>query len=71
MIDAPLDATTRVFAGNPAIHVLLDDDWLRLHAMDESGAVTHRYAGGLAWERLGDDGTTTGSASRSATGSAS
>jgi hypothetical protein len=32
------------------VRELLDHGWLHLWAIDETGAVSHRYAGGLTWE---------------------
>ncbi len=53
VIEAPLDAMTAVIAKHAGVRALLDNGWLRLWAMDDAGRVSHRYAGGLAWEPAG------------------
>jgi hypothetical protein len=32
------------------VRALVDNGWLHLFAIDDAGAVAHRYATGLAWE---------------------
>ncbi len=49
VIEAPLDAMNAVIAKHEVVRQLVDNGWLYLFAMDESGKVTHRYAGGLHW----------------------
>jgi hypothetical protein len=31
---------------------LVDNDWLHLYAINDAGAVSHRYVGDLEWESL-------------------
>jgi uncharacterized protein YbcC (UPF0753/DUF2309 family) len=50
VIEAPIEAMNAVIAKHEGVRDLLDNGWLHLYAMDERGAVAHRYAGGLAWE---------------------
>ncbi len=52
VIEAPLDAIDSVIASHDHVRHLLDNGWVHLLAMDESGRVSHRYAGGLRWEEL-------------------
>jgi hypothetical protein len=40
------------------VRQLVDHRWLHLFAMDDDGVITHRYGGGLAWNRLGSGGDT-------------
>jgi uncharacterized protein YbcC (UPF0753/DUF2309 family) len=49
VIEAPREAMNAVIAKHAAVRELLDNGWLHLWAIDETGAVSHRYAGGLAW----------------------
>ncbi|HEX4934032.1 MAG TPA: putative inorganic carbon transporter subunit DabA, partial [Gemmatimonadaceae bacterium] len=50
IIEAPRDAMNAVLARHEGVRALVDNGWLHLWAMDERGAISHRYAGGLAWE---------------------
>jgi uncharacterized protein YbcC (UPF0753/DUF2309 family) len=50
VIEAPRDAMSAVIRKHDGVRTLLDHGWLTLWAMDDAGAVTHRYAGNLAWE---------------------
>jgi uncharacterized protein YbcC (UPF0753/DUF2309 family) len=52
VIEAPLDAMTDVIAAHPGVRDLLDNGWLNLLAMDDTGSVSHRYAGDLVWEAV-------------------
>jgi uncharacterized protein YbcC (UPF0753/DUF2309 family) len=52
-IAAPPGAMNAVIAKHENVRHLLDNQWLRLYAMDaRSGAVTHRYDGALAWKPI-------------------
>lgn len=53
VIEAPRDAMNDVIARHPGVRDLLDHGWVHLLAMDDSGAVSHRYAGDLRWESIG------------------
>jgi uncharacterized protein YbcC (UPF0753/DUF2309 family) len=50
MIEAPLDAMTAIIAKHEGVRQLLDNGWVHLFALDETGAVSHRYAGNLTWQ---------------------
>jgi uncharacterized protein YbcC (UPF0753/DUF2309 family) len=52
VIAAPIDAMNDVIAKHQMVAHLLDHGWLHLLAMDDDGRVSHRYAGGLAWESI-------------------
>jgi uncharacterized protein YbcC (UPF0753/DUF2309 family) len=52
VIEAPVEAMTRVIEKHPGVRQLLDNRWLYLFALDEDGHVSHRYAGGLRWETV-------------------
>jgi uncharacterized protein YbcC (UPF0753/DUF2309 family) len=51
-LEAPLAAINGVIAGQTAVRDLVDNHWVHLFAIGESGLVTHRYRGRLAWEAL-------------------
>jgi uncharacterized protein YbcC (UPF0753/DUF2309 family) len=53
-IEAPQAAMTDIIARHPGLHELFDNGWLHLFALDDSGRIAARYAGGLAWESFGD-----------------
>jgi uncharacterized protein YbcC (UPF0753/DUF2309 family) len=50
VIEAPIDAMNDVLARHPEVRALVDHGWLALLAMDDTGSVSHRYAGALRWE---------------------
>jgi uncharacterized protein YbcC (UPF0753/DUF2309 family) len=50
LIEAPIAAMNAVLAKHDDVRRLLDHGWLHLFALDERGAVSHRYRGGLRWE---------------------
>jgi len=52
VIEAPIQAMNGVLERHESVRQLLDNGWLHLFAMDDEGRVSHRYAGGLAWEAL-------------------
>ncbi|CAN5244489.1 DUF2309 domain-containing protein [soil metagenome] len=49
---APIDAINNVIAKHASVRDLVDNHWLHLFVLGESGAATHRYRGGLGWEGL-------------------
>ncbi len=51
-IAAPIDAINVVIAKHAFVRDLVDNHWLHVFVIGASGAVTHRYRGSLAWERL-------------------
>ncbi|MFO0761519.1 MAG: putative inorganic carbon transporter subunit DabA [Byssovorax sp.] len=50
LIEAPVEAMSAILEKHAPIRALADNGWLHLFAIDDTGAVSHRYAGGLAWE---------------------
>ena len=50
LIEAPVGAMNAILEKHPSVRALVDNGWLHLFALDDAGAVTHRYARGLAWE---------------------
>ena len=52
LIEAPLEAMNAILEKHAAVRSLVDNGWLYLFAIDEAGAVAHRYAGGLVWETV-------------------
>lgn len=50
VVEAPLHAITDVLARHDGVRRLFDHGWIHLFALDDRGAVAHRYAGGLDWE---------------------
>ncbi len=52
VIEAPREAMSDVLAAHEGVRALFDHGWMRLLSMDESGAITHRYAGDLQWEAV-------------------
>jgi len=55
IIEAPIDAMNTVLTTHPSVRELCDNLWLHLHAMDDTGTITHRYAGDLHWEPISLD----------------
>ena len=52
VIEAPIDAMNAVIAKHESVRTLVDNGWLHLWAMDGTGAMSHRYAGGLQWTEV-------------------
>ena len=50
MIEAPIDAMTDIIKRHEAVRQLVDNGWLYLFALDDTGKVTHQYAGDLNWQ---------------------
>jgi len=51
-IAAPIAAINNVIAKHASVRELVDNQWLHLFVIGDSGAVTHQYQGALAWESL-------------------
>ncbi|MCA9634021.1 MAG: DUF2309 domain-containing protein [Myxococcales bacterium] len=51
-IEAPAEAMNAVIAKHESVRQLLDNGWIHLIALDESGRVSKRYIGGLRWRDL-------------------
>jgi len=50
MIEAPIDAMTEIIARHESVRQLVDNGWIYLFALDNSGSVTHQYSGDLNWQ---------------------
>ncbi|WP_294256166.1 DUF2309 domain-containing protein [uncultured Sphingomonas sp.] len=50
VVEAPTDAIGDVLARHDGVRALFDNHWLHLLAIDESGRIAWRYAGGLNWK---------------------
>jgi uncharacterized protein YbcC (UPF0753/DUF2309 family) len=50
MIEAPIEAMTGVIAKHEQVRQLLDNGWLYLFALDDTGKPGHVYAGDLQWK---------------------
>lgn len=48
-IEAPRDAIISILERHPDVKSLFDNHWLHLFAMDEAGALAHRYNGKGGW----------------------
>ncbi|MEO1089642.1 MAG: DUF2309 domain-containing protein [Pseudomonadota bacterium] len=49
VIEAPTEAMNAVIAKHDAVRQLVDNGWLHLFQMNETGAVAQRYTGSLTW----------------------
>jgi hypothetical protein len=49
IIEAPIDAMTDIIAKHEQVRQLVDNGWLYLFALDDTGKVAHKYVGGLNW----------------------
>lgn len=59
VIEAPVEAINAVIKKHDDVRALVDNGWLNLFALDESGRITARYRGNCAWaaetsRRLGE-----------------
>lgn len=52
VIDAPLDAINSILEKHENIRQLCDNTWIILHRLDESGTISHTYAGSYEWESV-------------------
>jgi len=48
-IEAPREAMTDILRRHDGVRALFDNRWLHLFALDDTGAMAWRYAGGLEW----------------------
>lgn len=55
VIEAPIEAMNAVLEKHASVRDLCDNGWVQLMAMDDTGRISHRYSGGLAWERVDRD----------------
>jgi uncharacterized protein YbcC (UPF0753/DUF2309 family) len=54
VIEAPVDAMTRIIAKHQSVRDLLDNGWLSLFAMNDMGSISQRYKGDLAWAPISE-----------------
>ncbi len=54
-IEAPRQAMTDVLKRHAGVRALFDNRWLHLFALDETGRMAWRYAGGLQWTAMTQD----------------
>lgn len=52
IIEAPIDAMTAILEKHQSVRNLCDNEWITLHAMNEQGKVSHKYAGNLKWSEI-------------------
>ena len=52
VIEAPIEALNAIIAKHASVRALLDNGWLHLYALNDAGAVSHRYVGDLEWESI-------------------
>ena len=50
VIEAPIEAMNGVLEKHDGVRALCDNAWVQVMAMDDSGRISHRYAGNLEWE---------------------
>ena len=55
VIEAPIEAMNGVLRKHDSVRALCDNGWVQVMAMDDTGRISHRYAGGLKWESMGAD----------------
>ena len=51
-IAAPLESINRIIDGHAGVRELVDNHWLHLFALDDSGRASHRYRRDLQWQAL-------------------
>ena len=52
VIEAPVEAINAVIEKHDQVRALVDNGWLHLFALDDSGRIAARYRGGLEWQAL-------------------
>jgi uncharacterized protein YbcC (UPF0753/DUF2309 family) len=52
LIEAPVDPMTEVIARHESLRQLVDNGWVHLFALDDSGKPGRAYAGNLRWRSL-------------------
>lgn len=52
VIEAPIEAIDTVISNHDDVRALVDNGWLNLFALGESGRISARYRGGYAWEAM-------------------
>jgi len=52
VIEAPTEAMTDIIRRHESVRQLVDNGWVTLFALDDTGRVSARYAGDLRWQQL-------------------
>ncbi|MDW3194268.1 MAG: DUF2309 domain-containing protein [Cytophagales bacterium] len=52
IIEAPIDEMSKILAKHDSIRNLVDNQWIYLFAINDTGKVTYRYIGDLEWELI-------------------
>jgi uncharacterized protein YbcC (UPF0753/DUF2309 family) len=52
-IAAPVESISRIIGEHAGVRELVDNRWIHLFAIDDAGAITHRYQRNLLWQPLG------------------
>jgi uncharacterized protein len=52
VIEAPREAMNGIIERHAMVRDLVDNGWLHLFALDETGRIAERYAGNLRWEQM-------------------
>lgn len=52
IIEAPIKAMNAILEKHQNVRDLCDNEWITLHAMNENGQVSHKYAGDLNWSEI-------------------
>ncbi|KPM47816.1 YbcC family protein [Jiulongibacter sediminis] len=52
IIEAPLEAINQVLENHKNVRDLIDNEWIHLLALGETGEVSYRYIGDLQWEKI-------------------
>ncbi|MEQ8240085.1 MAG: DUF2309 domain-containing protein, partial [Cyclobacteriaceae bacterium] len=50
IVEAPIDAMSKILEKHDAVKNLVDNEWIYLFAMDDKGKVAYKYVGDLQWE---------------------
>ncbi len=53
IIEAPIDEMSKILEKHDSIRNLVDNQWIYLFAINDTGKVTYRYIGDLEWELIG------------------
>ena len=52
IIEAPIDAMSKILKKHESVRQLCDNQWIYLFAMNKDGKVAYKYIGNLEWELL-------------------
>lgn len=53
IIEAPIDEMSKILKKHDSFRNLVDNQWIYLFAINDTGKVTYRYIGNLEWELIG------------------